>query len=76
MLYLRARQSCDHQLIQLASPQTTGLSGDVELILRIMLVALDSLDEHRNLIDSVEAIVETDQTLRKEVDVLLARHPQ
>ena len=42
----------------------------------LMLIALDSLDEHRNLIDGVKSVVETDQTLRKEVDALLAWHPQ
>ena len=40
-----------------------------------VLIAFDSLDQHCDLVDGVKAIMETNQTLREEVDVLLARHP-
>ena len=41
----------------------------------LVLIAFDSLDQHCNLVDGVKAIVKANQTLREEVDVLLAWHP-
>ena len=43
---------------------------------KLMLVALDGFDEYSNLVDRIESIVKTNQTLRQEVDLLLAWHPQ
>ena len=41
-----------------------------------MLVGLHSFDQHGDLLDRVETIMKTNQTLREEVDLALARHPE